>query len=215
MNIFSEVKEHLTARTVAENYGLRVRRNGLACCSFHDDRHPSMKIDKNYHCFACGAGGDAIDYVSRKFGLSQYDAVLKLIEDFNLPIEVKGSRLLSGQEKARLRKEKIEREKMIQIKERFNRWCNKSVKEIRDTLALINETGIFLAGKPPDMIFSDEYASMLRAEPILNHWLDILCLGAMDEKQELFLKGRKEVKEIEERVRACRARILERNRGSA
>ena len=74
MSIFSEVKEYLTARQVAEYYGLQVKRNGLACCPFHDDKHPSMKIDKNYHCFACGVGGDAVDYVSRMFGLSQYDA---------------------------------------------------------------------------------------------------------------------------------------------
>lgn len=54
MDIFSEVKAHLTARQVAESYGLHVRRNGTACCPFHDDRHPSMKVDKNYHCFARG-----------------------------------------------------------------------------------------------------------------------------------------------------------------
>ena len=78
MNVFSEVKGYLSARQVAEKYGLQVRRNGLACCPFHDDRHPSMKIDRNYHCFACSAGGDAIDYyVSRMFGLSQYEAALE------------------------------------------------------------------------------------------------------------------------------------------
>ena len=60
MSIFSEVKEYLTARQVAEYYGLQVKRNGLACCPFHDDKHPSMKIDKNYHCFACGVGGDVV-----------------------------------------------------------------------------------------------------------------------------------------------------------
>ena len=43
LDIFSEVKAHLTARQVAESYGLHVRRNGTACCPFHDDRHPSMK----------------------------------------------------------------------------------------------------------------------------------------------------------------------------
>lgn len=46
MNIFSEVKEQLTTRQVAESYGLRIRKNGVACCPFHDDRHPSMKVDK-------------------------------------------------------------------------------------------------------------------------------------------------------------------------
>ncbi len=34
MNIFSEVKEHLTARQAAEYYGLKVKRNGTACCPF-------------------------------------------------------------------------------------------------------------------------------------------------------------------------------------
>ena len=46
MNIFSEVKEHLTARQAAEYYGLKVKRNGTACCPFYDDKHPSMKIEK-------------------------------------------------------------------------------------------------------------------------------------------------------------------------
>lgn len=28
-----------------------------------------MKVDKNYHCFACGGGGDAIDYTARMYEL--------------------------------------------------------------------------------------------------------------------------------------------------
>lgn len=55
MNIFQEMKKRVTARQVAEKYGLKVRRNGMACCPFHNDKHPSMKIDRNYYCFACGA----------------------------------------------------------------------------------------------------------------------------------------------------------------
>lgn len=54
MNIFQEVKARVTARQVAERYGLKVSRNGMACCPFHNDKHPSMKIDQNYYCFACG-----------------------------------------------------------------------------------------------------------------------------------------------------------------
>ena len=75
MNIFQEVKERVTARQVAERYGLKVRRNGMACCPFHNDKHPSMKIDQNYYCFACGAKGDAVNYVAVLFGLSQLEAV--------------------------------------------------------------------------------------------------------------------------------------------
>ena len=50
MNIFREMKERVTARQVAERYGLKVSRNGMACCPFHNDKHPSMKIDQNYYC---------------------------------------------------------------------------------------------------------------------------------------------------------------------
>lgn len=197
MNIFSEVKEYLTARQVAENYGLQVRRNGLACCPFHDDKHPSMKIDKNYHCFACGVGGDAIDYVSRMFGLSQYEAALKIVEDFRLPIEVKGNKELSEQDRARIRRERTERERLIHIRERFDRWCNHSIESLRDGLLLIEQMGIFLNGKPPDIIFSEDYARMLHAEPIMNYWLDILCMGSTEDKQELFMKAGRRWKKLQ------------------
>ena len=170
MNIFSEVKEYLTARQVAENYGLQVRRNGLACCPFHDDKHPSMKIDKNYHCFACGVGGDAIDYVSRMFDLSQYEAALKIVEDFRLPIEIKGNKELSEQDRERIRRERTERERLIHIREHFDRWCNHSIESLRDSLSLIEQMSIFLNGKPPDIIFSEDYAQMLQAEPIMNYY---------------------------------------------
>ena len=46
MNVFESVKENVTARQAAEMYGIRVNRNGMACCPFHDDKHPSMKVDK-------------------------------------------------------------------------------------------------------------------------------------------------------------------------
>ena len=215
MNIFSEVKEHLTARRAAEYYGLQVKRNGLACCPFHDDKHPSMKIDKNYHCFACGVGGDAIDYVSRMFGLSQYDAALKLIGDFVLPINTKGNKDLSVQEKERIRREKAERERITRIQERFEKWCSQTIDMLRNCILEIDDVNRFLIGKPPDIIFSEDYAQMLHAEPLINYWLDILCMGDVSEKQELFLKDRKKVEEIAGTVCTGRKRIMECSRGSA
>ena len=215
MNIFSEVKEHLTARQAAEYYGLKVQRNGTTCCPFHDDKHPSMKIDKNYHCFACGIGGDAIDYVSRMFGLSQYEAALKLIEDFSLPVKVKRNAELDVQEKKRIRMEKAERERITRIKEHFQTWCGQTIDSLKDSLSEIECVNDFLIGKSPDIIFSEDYAQMLHAEPLINYWLDILCMGDITEKQELFLKDRKKVKEIAEKVCAGRKRIMECSRGSA
>ena len=31
---------------------------------FHNDKTPSMKLDKRFHCFGCGADGDVIDFVA-------------------------------------------------------------------------------------------------------------------------------------------------------
>ena len=86
---------------------------------------------------------------------------------------------------------------------------------LKETLAQIQEISIFLIGKLPDVFFCEEYAQMLHAEPLVNHWLDILCMGNVEEKQELFIKGRKEVDRIAERVRTAGERIMARNRGSA
>ncbi len=215
MNIFSEVKEHLTARQAAEYYGLKVKRNGTACCPFHDDRHPSMKIDKNYHCFACGVGGDAVDYVSRMFGLSQYDAALKLIGDFSLPVEVRGNTELNIQEKERIHREMAERERIAHIKERFEKWCSQTIDMLRNCILEIDDVNHFLIEKPPDIIFSEDYAQMLHAEPLINYWLDILCMGEVSERQEMFLKDRKKVEELAGKVCAGGKRIMECGRGSA
>ena len=37
----------------------------MCVCPFHDDKNPSMKVDRRFHCFGCQADGDVIDFVSR------------------------------------------------------------------------------------------------------------------------------------------------------
>ncbi len=212
MNIFLEVKEYLTTRQVAEFYGLQVKRNGFACCPFHEEKHPSMKLDRNYHCFGCGVGGDVIDYVSRMFGLSQYEAALKLIDEFHLPIQ--GKVKLDRLQKKRFREVKAEQAHLFRIKDRFKKWCNQTIEKLKDCLLEIEQVGIFLKDQPPEMVFSEDYATLLHAEPVMEYWLDILCFGSIEEKQELFLKGRKEVEEVGERVQTSRKHLMERNRGS-
>ena len=88
MNQFETIKAAVTPRQVAEHYGLRVLRNGMTCCPFHEDRHPSLKLNEDYfHCFGCGASGDVIDFTARLFGLSPYAAAQKLETDFGIDAE--------------------------------------------------------------------------------------------------------------------------------
>ncbi len=84
MNVFEAVRDSVTAREAAESYGLKVSRSGMACCPFHDDKHPSLKLDERYYCFGCQASGDAISFVARLFGLKPYDAAKKLADDFGI-----------------------------------------------------------------------------------------------------------------------------------
>ena len=64
MNVFETVKQSVTTRQAAEHYGIHAGRNGMACCPFHHDKTPSMKLDRRYHCFGCGADGDVIDFAA-------------------------------------------------------------------------------------------------------------------------------------------------------
>lgn len=82
MTIFEQAKALATAREAAEYYGLEVERTGMACCPFHEDHTPSLKLDERFHCFGCGEDGDVIDFVSRLFGLSAKEAAEKIIADF-------------------------------------------------------------------------------------------------------------------------------------
>ena len=85
MNLFEIVKYGVSCREAAELYGVEVNRYGMALCPFHNDRHPSLYVaDDHYHCFACGEHGDVIDFVSKLFQLSLYDAARKLAADFHL-----------------------------------------------------------------------------------------------------------------------------------
>ncbi len=85
MTIFEAVKSTVTPRMAAEHFGLSVSRNGMACCPFHDDRHPSMKFyDDHFHCFGCQANGDVIEFTSKLFGITALEAAQKLAADFGI-----------------------------------------------------------------------------------------------------------------------------------
>jgi DNA primase len=41
-------------------------------CPFHKEKTPSFTVypDNSYHCFGCGAHGNAIDFLMKKYGYS-------------------------------------------------------------------------------------------------------------------------------------------------
>jgi DNA primase len=65
------------------------RMEGL--CPFHDERTPSFGIDpvqKLYHCFGCGAGGDAITFVRETEGVDFIGAIELLADRYGIELQV-------------------------------------------------------------------------------------------------------------------------------
>jgi DNA primase len=59
----------------------RAGREWKACCPFHNENTPSFTVNDEkgfYHCFGCGAHGDAIRWMTDQRGLSFIDAVQEL-----------------------------------------------------------------------------------------------------------------------------------------
>lgn len=85
--------EELRARTpLPELIGGRVRltrsgRQWKGCCPFHDEKTPSFQVyDDHYHCFGCGAHGDAISFVMQNRGLGFMEAVTELAQRAGLAV---------------------------------------------------------------------------------------------------------------------------------
>ncbi len=71
---------------------IRVQKAGRefkACCPFHNEKSPSFTINDAkgfYHCFGCGAHGDAIRWMTDQRGMPFMDAVKELAAEAGLEV---------------------------------------------------------------------------------------------------------------------------------
>ncbi len=85
LNLFEEVKATISVKQAAAHYGLEPNHSGMVRCPFHEDKHPSVKLNEDYfYCFGCGASGDVVELTGRLFSLTPYEAARKLREDFGV-----------------------------------------------------------------------------------------------------------------------------------
>jgi DNA primase len=85
--------DELRARTpLATLIGRRVKlaragRQWKGCCPFHGEKTPSFYVyDDHYHCFGCGAHGDAVSFVMQSQGMSFPEAVAQLAAEAGLEV---------------------------------------------------------------------------------------------------------------------------------
>lgn len=82
-----------------------------ACCPFHDEKTPSFNVSQQkqfYHCFGCGAHGDALTFLMEYDGLSFVEAVEALAAQYGM--EVPREKLSPQQQKAQQQKQQKQRD---------------------------------------------------------------------------------------------------------
>lgn len=184
------IKQSVTTRQAALVYGISVGRNGMACCPFHDDRHPSMKVDRRFHCFACQADGDVIDFTSRLFGLSSKEAALKLAEDFSISFDRKGH----DPPQKRVIKRKISEEM------RYRQAEQKCFRVLCDYLRLLERWKEEYAPKQPEDDWNPLFVEALHRQPYIEYLLDLLLSDSIEERAFVVAEYGKEVRKIEQRI---------------
>lgn len=66
-------------------------RNWFGLCPFHGEQTPSFSVSQEkqiFHCFGCGAGGNAITFVMDMEHLTFPDALVKLGQRAGIPLEM-------------------------------------------------------------------------------------------------------------------------------
>ena len=170
MNIFETVKAAVPVRQAAEHYGLKVNRNGMACCPFHNDRHPSLKLNEEYFfCFGCGATGDVIDFAARLFDLSSYEAAQRLAADFGISTE-------QGQAVAAPRKPKHPHTRQFREDEMH---C---FRVLTDYLHLLEDWKVWYAPKTPADDLDDRFVEACQMLDRIEYLTDILTVGDLEER---------------------------------
>ena len=173
MTLFELVKQTIRVRDAAEHYGLQVNRSGMCRCPFHDDRHPSMKLNEKYfYCFGCGATGDVIDLVARLFGLSSYEAVQKLAQDFGIdPDKPPAAAALPKPERPLLKAYRQEEVRCLRV--------------LCDYLHLLEKWKMQCAPKTPEDALDDRFVEACQMLDYVEYLADLLIAAELEQRVKI------------------------------
>jgi hypothetical protein len=198
MNLFEIVKASVSAPEAAKAYGLDVTRHNMARCPFHDDRHPSLKLNLDfYYCFGCGARGDVIDLVAELFDLSPYEAAGKIAADFGIDPD-------KPPETAAFAKP---RHPMIKAFRDDERYCQRV---LCDYLHLLEYWKVQHAPDTMDEEPDDRFVEACQMFDYIEYLVDLLTVGDLDQREAVVAELMKEGKIIGLEDRVNRAREEER-----
>lgn len=194
MGIYSQIKSQVSTREVAEHYGIKVNRPGMCRCPFHEDKTPSMKVDKNFVCFGCQEKGDVIRFASKLFGLPPYDAAGKLIADMGLTVTAGNRPEVQPGIRKKAKRERTEKQQFEQAVSRiYNVFC--------DYLHLLNHWAKEYAPRSPTEDFHPLFVEAMHKRDYVEYLLDLLLHGSREDKAFVVIDKGKEVDDLERRIR--------------
>ncbi len=186
-DIFAEIRQLLPMQELAKFYGLQISRSGMACCPFHDDKTPSLKVyADHFYCFGCGESGDGAAFVAKLFSISQLEAARKISYDFGLRL--------------------FEQEIAIPVQMRANpdaeyfRWLNNAESTVSQYLDKLYKWREMY--KPTNSLapFHPRFSESLQKTSYLEYLDEILGYGTDSEKREMFRQNRNDIKRIQQRL---------------
>ena len=188
-SVFEVVKQSVTVREAAEMYGIAVGRGGMACCPFHDDRHPSMKLNEDYfYCFGCGATGDVIDFTARLYDLSPKEAAEKLALDFGLAYDSQAP------PRRRYVRQKTEAQKLKEKRE--HGW-----RVLADYYHLLRKWETDYSPKTPDEDPHPRFMEAIQKKDYMGYLLDTFLDSSTEEQDRWIAEHTSELSAIEGRVK--------------
>ena len=188
-SVFEVVKQSVAVREAAEMYGIAVGRGGMACCPFHDDRHPSLKLNEDYfYCFGCGATGDVTDFTARLYDLSPKEAAEKLAQDFGL----------SYDSKAPLRRSYVRQKSEAQVRKekREHGW-----RVLTDYYHLLRKWEADYSPKTPDEDPHPRFLEAVQKKDYMGYLLDTFLDSSTEKQDQWIAEHTAEISAIEGRVK--------------
>ena len=187
-SVFEVVKQSVTVREAAELYGIEVKRGGMACCPFHDDRHPSLKLNEDYfYCFGCGATGDVIDFTARLYDLSPKEAAEKLAQDFGLAYD----------SKAPIRRNYVRQKSEVQLRKenREHAW-----RVLADYYHLLRKWEADYSPRTPDEDPHPRFLEAIQKKDYMGYLLDTFLDSSTEKQDQWIAEHTAEISAIEGRV---------------
>lgn len=199
------VKRSVQIKTLMERYGI-VFKGNTCLCPFHNDKHPSMSIHQQkgiFKCWACGAGGDVIEFVKLYNGLDFVSAVKQLNNDFGLGLNISDKPLTNTELHEQNTIQAIKRGLNAVKQLDFERWRSNTMQALKCFIKQLHADLIQFEPTTERSIkeLNERYIYALQNIDRAEYLLDLLANGSEQDKKDFYSRGQNEVIKIERYIR--------------